>query len=84
MSMDVLGAGGKARVLAGLLSSLQEQEYRLALLQDANGSSDDAVVPGEKYKYGERLTELREAQERLTDSADPEVLSELRRLSDGI
>ena len=84
MSVDVLGVVGKARVLADLLASLQEQEYRLVLLKDANGANESAVVPGEQFTYGERLTELRNAQQRLEDASSPEVLSEVRRLQDGI
>jgi hypothetical protein len=83
MSVDLLGAEGKARVLADLLASLQEQAYRIALLKDANGAADNEIVPGEKFSYGERLTELDAAQERLLDAADSEVMTEIRRLSNG-
>jgi hypothetical protein len=81
--VDVLGVAGKARVLADLLASLQEQQFRLSLLKEANGATDNQVIPGDKTTYGERLTELREAQERLESASDPEVLNELRRLQHG-
>jgi hypothetical protein len=83
MSIDLLGSAGRIKVLSSVLVSLQEQEYNLALMQVANDADDHETVPGENFTYGKRLEDLRLSQKRLFDSADAEVVSGLRRLTDG-
>lgn len=81
--VDLLGPAGRARILSQMLVSLQEQEYDLRLTQLANNAEDYETVPGQDYAYGTRLAELRDAQKRLLESADENVVNGLRRLTNG-
>lgn len=73
----------KARVLGNLILPLQEEEYQLRLLREANGSDDGDVVPGQDYTYADRLSDLAGAQERLLSAADDRIVERLRGFRNG-
>ena len=83
MEIDLLTGDAKARVLGSLLTPLQEEEYQLRLLQAANGSGHDEMIPGQDYTYGDRLSDLVAAQERLLSAADDEIVERLRGFRNG-
>lgn len=83
MTVDLLGPAGRAKILSRILLSLQEQEYELTVMKEANGAGDHETVPGENFSYATRLEDLRKAQERVLASADQSVVNGLRRLTDG-
>ena len=78
MKNDLLSDAVKARILAGLLMPLQEEEYQLLLLRTANDADGDEMVPGQDFTYTERLNELTDAQERLLSAADETIVNQLR------
>jgi hypothetical protein len=83
MEIDLLGPGGRAKILSAVLLSLQEQEYNLNLMKLANGADDHETVPGESFSYGKRLEDLAAAQKRVLNFADENEVKGLRRLTDG-
>ena len=78
MKNDLLSDGVKVRILADLLMPLQEEEYQLSLLRTANNADDEELVPGQDFTYGERLSDLADAQERLLSAADETIVNQLR------
>lgn len=83
MDVDLLTEASKARVLGNLLLPLQEEEYQLRLLQEANESGDDELVPGQNYTYSDRLSDLVGAQERLLSAADDKIVKRLKGFQNG-
>ena len=81
--IGLLDEDAKARILAGLLVPLQEEQYQLGLLRAANGSKRDDTVPGQNFTYAERLAELGDAEERLLAAAEDTIVERLRGFQNG-
>jgi hypothetical protein len=69
---DLLGAAGKAQVLAENIQGLQERRFRLETLQTVNGSKLTDPVPttssnGNQGTFDSRYKQLDEAMARLVE-----------------
>lgn len=76
---DVLGAAGRAEMVANTLLDLQRQLFRLALTQEANGHADGDLVPGptidnsDQITYAETRQKLQTGLQRLVDEYGEEM-----------
>lgn len=78
---DVLGAAGRAEMIANTLLDLQRQLFRLELTQQTNGHSDTDLVPGPTLDGGESITyaqtrqKLQDGLQRLHDEYETELVA---------
>lgn len=83
MSVDALGASGRARLIAEKIRELQTYALELEIMRIANEQDDDDVVPGldadgSPLRYGSEIARVEKAIGALVDlvSDDPEALKQ--------
>lgn len=84
---DVLGKKGRSRMIAQMIAGIQEKQFNLELMQEANGHVDDDAVPGAQSEkegedaptYQQQRIQLKKSEKRIAD-AYPELMPSVRRL----
>lgn len=85
---ELLGTQQKAQMVAEFLADLQQQQFRLELLQAANSRDDDDPVPGlapdgdQFVTFAARRAQLIDAQRKLMEQYDY-VMPEVRLIAEG-
>lgn len=87
---SLVGTAQKAQMVAEFLVDLQQQQFRLELLQTANAADDDDVVPGlpvapdgVALTYAARRDQIAKAERELLERYEY-VLPEVRKLAEQV